>query len=811
LPFSEVLDISIQIAHALTAAHEAHLVHRDIKPENIMIRPDGLLKILDFGLAKLVQQENNLFRGLNQSMGESQTAQGVILGTVNYMSPEQAKGEKVDERTDIFSLGVVMYEMITGRTPFAGDSPSETFANLINAQPSPLSHFTTNVANELQRIVTKTLTKDKGERYQTMKALLTDLTQAKANLRLEEEPQRRPFTKTEDERVQPALTRKVGRSTRQSKQGFAKRIKEHKLLIAFPGTVLLLSSVVAWYYLSRHETNVSTFQLERVIRVTSNGNSLYPAISPDGKFIAYILREAPNRLSIHLMDVETRSTKQIFAPSEYRDLVTVNFSPDGNFIYFAQSETYGNGPLRGLYRISVLGGVPTRLTTDFGNYAISRDGARLAFVRNSRSTRESYLMIANADGTGEYRLAARKLSDPFYSLNWSPDGKSLAATVGSAEISGQRMYPVVVSLADGAEREVTTFRWNFLGNIIWLPEQSGFMAIGRDTAIMASRLWFVSYPEGAVRTLTDDSLVYSVAGITSDGKMLVFQTLESMSNIWVTSVGSTIGSTAPARQITTGNDGYQVSYLTDGRLLFTARNNRLQVDIWVMNHDGTQRKQLTQNAGTNESPSGTKDQRYIVFESDRAGQHNIWRMDADGANPKQLTFGNNEKFPAISPDSKWIVYTSVDDSTLWRVPIDGGRPLQLTGKNWRLPTVSPDGKWIAALYRNPEPSAPTKIGIIPFVGGEPVRMLDFPKDIQVNWGGQWTPDGKAFTYAGARDGISNIWKQPMNSVNAVQLTNFKSTDQVFSPSWSPDRKQIVFSRGGWMFDIYLCSIEWMDE
>src|SRR6266550_5820045 len=134
----EVLDISIQIANALRTAHEAHLVHRDIKPENIMIRPDGYLKILDFGLAKLIEQKQRPIVE-DDTAKQNQTAKGMILGTVNYMSPEQAKGEPVDERTDIFSLGVVIQEMLVGRTPFAGATISDTFANLINAEPEPLS------------------------------------------------------------------------------------------------------------------------------------------------------------------------------------------------------------------------------------------------------------------------------------------------------------------------------------------------------------------------------------------------------------------------------------------------------------------------------------------------------------------------------------------------------------------------------------------------------------------------------------------------------------------------------------------------
>jgi len=190
LKLSEILDVSIQIAGALCTAHEARLVHRDIKPENIMIRPDGYVKILDFGLAKLIGQEESFINLENEITQHNETAQGIILGTINYMSPEQAKGEQVDERTDIFSFGVVIYEMITGRTPFAGDSFLETLANLINSEPPPLARFTANLPDKLQKIVARTLLKNKRERYQTMQDLLADFKDLRENLTFEEKLQR---------------------------------------------------------------------------------------------------------------------------------------------------------------------------------------------------------------------------------------------------------------------------------------------------------------------------------------------------------------------------------------------------------------------------------------------------------------------------------------------------------------------------------------------------------------------------------------------------------------------------------------------
>jgi serine/threonine protein kinase len=187
----EALDIAVQVASALAVAHEAGIIHRDIKPENIMIRPDGYVKILDFGLAKLGDQKNKPIVGLeDETVRQNKTAKGVILGTVNYMSPEQAKGSQVDERTDIFSLGAVVYEMIAGRTPFADDSVLETLANLINSEPLPLSHFTANLPDKLEQVVSKMLRKKAAERYQTMKDLLADFKDLRENLTFEEKLER---------------------------------------------------------------------------------------------------------------------------------------------------------------------------------------------------------------------------------------------------------------------------------------------------------------------------------------------------------------------------------------------------------------------------------------------------------------------------------------------------------------------------------------------------------------------------------------------------------------------------------------------
>jgi len=275
LKLSEVLDISIQIANALCTAHEAHLVHRDIKPENIMIRPDGYVKILDFGLAKLVEQKNKPVLGLEEStVRQNQTAKGVIMGTVNYMSPEQAKGERVDERTDIFSLGVVIYEMIAGRTPFAGDSMPETFANLINAQPQPFSQFAANVPDEMQRIVTKMLRKSKDERYQTMKDVLADLRDLRGNLTLDEKLEYSHQRGDHATGVLRATTGDADKQTAETQNSLSQTIKRHKPLAAFALIVLLAAiGLGVWDFTNRGANTTRIESIAVMPFVNESGNA----------------------------------------------------------------------------------------------------------------------------------------------------------------------------------------------------------------------------------------------------------------------------------------------------------------------------------------------------------------------------------------------------------------------------------------------------------------------------------------------------------------------------------------------------------
>lgn len=289
LKLSELLDISIQIANALCTAHEAHLVHRDIKPENIMIRPDGLVKVLDFGLAKLVEQKNISILSLEKStVRQNQTAKGVILGTVNYMSTEQARGERVDERTDIFSLGVLIYEMKAGRTPFAAGSVSETFANLINAEPEPLSRFSSNVPDELQRIVGKMLRKNRDERYHTMKDVLTDLRDLRENLKFAEKGEKPHSSESENATaILQATTGVANIRNGETQHDFSGQFKRYKSFAAVALALVLIGVVGFWFFANR-STNTKRIESIAVLPLENLSGDASQEFFADGMTEALI-------------------------------------------------------------------------------------------------------------------------------------------------------------------------------------------------------------------------------------------------------------------------------------------------------------------------------------------------------------------------------------------------------------------------------------------------------------------------------------------------------------------------------------------
>jgi Tol biopolymer transport system component len=493
--------------------------------------------------------------------------------------------------------------------------------------------------------------------------------------------------------------------------------------------------------------------------------------------------------------VATATNKQLVAPlaSEYYG---ITFSPDGSYIYYVRSER--NKPLNELFQVSVLGGDSRKILSDVDTaVTFSPDGKLLAFMRNRPTEKETDLLIAGADGTNERVLATRKSDQHLWSPSWSPDGK-LIACVGGDKLKAQASV-VGINVADGTEQPLTTQRWRFIERLAWLPAGGGLVLLApADETSETSQIWFLSYPSGEARRITNDLNVYTALSLNGNSAALATVQANMLSNVWV----APNADANRARQITTGiGRYYSLSWTPDGRLLY-ASNSSGNLDLYISDADGNNQKQLTVNAGSNFGPIASPDGRYIIFLSNRAGAgYNLWRMDADGSNLKQLTRSSHDSGPQITPDGRWIVYASwlVGKPTVWKIPIDGGEPVQLTDKYSRIPVISPDGKQFACSYWDEQYDSKFVIAIIPIEGGAPVKTLDLPTPMV-----RWASDGRALTYIDTQGSASNIWSQPVAGGPPRQLTDWKS-DRIFNFAWSRDGKQLALARGVVTNDVVLIS------
>jgi serine/threonine protein kinase len=810
LSVTEALDVSIQVADALAAAHKAGIIHRDIKPENIMVRPDGYVKVLDFGLAKLSEQASPAVAAEAPTI-QVRTGSGIVIGTAGYMSPEQARGLGVDNRSDIFSLGAVIYEMLARRKPFEGETPSDTLAAILKTEPPSLSRVMPGVPPELVRIVTKCLKKDREERYQVVKDLWLDLKALKQEL---------DFQRTRGGDVpasavagEPTAMFSEPRKTVERSgagtitESLSIEIKRHKFGAAV--AVVLIALLLAAggfgiYKLLNHENAVAHFSDVSLARLTNSGNAIDSTISPDGKYIVYVLSDRSSQ-SLWIRQVSTANDKLIVQPAPV-GFFGVTFSPDGNDLYYVIKQNLDQGTL---YRIPTLGGIPVKLSEKLdGPVSFSPDGKQFVFVRgNYPTTGSSALIIANVDGTNERALSVKSFPDRYSPIfftgpSWSPDGKIVAASVTTAGVGSK---VIGVSVADGKEQNLSEQSWVFTGRVQWLPDMSGLLVVAGENAASA-QMWIINHPAGTTRRVTNDLSQYRAIGLTQDGRMLTTVQSQGLVNLWTVRDGDA----TKATRLPTGNvsfyssSGNNVSWTPDGRIVFVS-NEGGDANIWITKPDGSERKQLTANGAANFSPIVTADSKYIVFSVWRDNKKRLWRMNLDGSNPVQLTSGVGDSFPSITPDSRWVIYTATGPKpTLWKVSIDGGAPVQIMDHHVTMGVVSPDGKFIAYTY--PESAdllaPPNRLAVVPIEGGEPIKTFSVPATGTVLAVIQWANDGDSILYTVTGNNVTNIWRQPLNGGQAKQSTEFKEM-LMTGFAWSHDGKQLACTRGNLVRDAVL--------
>ncbi|MGH9874293.1 MAG: protein kinase domain-containing protein [Pyrinomonadaceae bacterium] len=824
-PLPRLLKYLTQVAEGLSKAHAAGIVHRDLKPDNIMITREGYAKILDFGLAKLVEPQKP-FDSSDSGSSEIATAvmaqqsiPGMVMGTVGYMSPEQAQGKtkEIDHRSDIFSFGCILFEAATGKRAFEGKDVLDSLHRIVHAPTPQIRDFNAIAPDDLQRIVRRCLAKEPEKRFQSIKDVAIELEELQQELKgaAELEYSIQPASSGESTTgkessavTEGALKHASGSGTSDatrplsSAEYLASEIKQHKrgVFLALAALVVVVTGTAFELYKWIGNRSRTVSAALKITRLTSTGKATSAAISPDGKYVVYAQDEGGQQ-SLWLSQVVVSSQNQIVPPAEV-NYQGITFSHDGNLLYYVITDT--NNPTGALYRIPVLGGGARKLLADIaGAITLSPDGKQIAFVRANRSPDETTLIVANADGAEEKKLAAHKFPDAFLTGGgpaWSPDGSIIACGYFN-RTGGTYRNVLAVRVADGTEQPITSLRWGGQTGqrVAWLADNTGVLATGAEQGGSLPQIWYLPWPGVEGRHVTNDLNGYAGLTLTADSGTLSAVRSERAINLWI----APNGDASRTRQISFGaerEDGIAgLSWTPDGKIVYRSQAGGNE-NVWIMAADGRGNQQLSANASINIDPAVSPDGRYVVWSSRRAHNTNLWRMDIDGSNLKQLTSGVGERGPQISLDGKWVLYWVAGDLALFKIPIDGGDPARVTDKVASMPVFSPDGKLIACNYLD-QASGQYKIAVIPFDGGSPIRSLDVPSPSYFR-PLQWTPDGRAIAFIRNSNGVSNIWTQPLDGSAQKQLTDFKD-QRIFNFAWSRDGKQLALSRGVLNSDVVL--------
>ena len=743
----QALDFAVQLASAVSAAHEAGIVHRDIKPENVMVRPDGIVKVLDFGLAKLASQQRE------DSNSIVTTNPGMVMGTVQYMSPEQACGDDVDARTDIWSMGVVLYEMFAGRAPFVGPTPSHVIVSVLENNPPPVAQYA-EVPAELDEIITKALNKDRQKRYQTMKEMLGDL---------------RELRDQQVFRSAPRLRRYSSRLGRQ--------ITTINLTVIMP---LVIAAAIGAGIYTWWKSNPAAIAFANIgIKKVTVPQPVYAgSISPDGKYIAYISLSSEGQ-SLWVKQVNTDSSLQL-VPAGQVVYWGLDFSPDSNFVYYVVGHNENREGV--LYRVPILGGVPRKLVLHLTSVNVSPDGRRIAFKRGTGSpgSDEVQLLTSDLEGHDEH-VVAQGVGPLFWNVDWSADSKSLVYINPVSHGETTEWYVAEIPATGGPEKRITQPSSRRLHGVVCMSNGEQLLLTADDEATGLTQVWLLSARDGEMRRLTHDLNQYLYISVTRDGGEILATMRSRPASLWVGSLENI----DQARPVIPGPiDFDHIAWTPEGTVVSDEGPS-----LWESNADGSGRRLLIDNT-TPAYPVVTADGRYIVFASGASGRLNIWRMDRDGSNLVQLT-SDGGTLPSLSPDGQWIFYTNpfYEYQGVWRVPLSGGTAERVVQTLASKAAVSPDGKQLAYEHR-PSNVTQSQIVVASLAADGPRKVFE---DLSSGYGNlRWSPDGRALVFISNKSGDLELL--PLAGGAAQKLVEH-GTEELFSFDISSDGKRLAYTKG----------------